>query len=287
MLATHYQAQAHELPATGSIPQEVVSLGGLFYFRYEMAKLKVRLSYGVIPNHVLKDKRLTAKAKGLFAYIQSKPDGWDFSAERIAEEMADGRESVRTGLIELEGIGLLVRNQWQNKATGTFEHGYELFETSSHYPHTDSPTTENPTSDNPTSENPTRNKERDSKKEEVTNINTETHVAIATVPQAFGKEYVNGILEAIEAAHGSVDGKKQEGRQFAHLLAKKLEKGGVPIEKVPDTIRAVIAKAQETGNAFIIGQTTSPKALFQNWAKIGVALKSNHQKSTVLEIPSL
>lgn len=118
--------------------------------------------------------------------------------------------------------------------------------------------------------------------------NTETHVAIATAETAvtFGDPLVNGILEAINEAHGSVDGTKQDGRRFAHLLAQKLRKGGVPPENVSDTIRTVIAAANETGNAYIIGQTTSPKSLYQNWAKIGVALKQK-AKNAVLVVEAL
>jgi len=119
-----------------------------------------------------------------------------------------------------------------------------------------------------------------------TQINTESQVTIVTVakPQEFGKPWVNGILEAIREAHGSVDGTTKDGRIFASNLAKKLEKAGVPIENVPDMVRTVIAKVQETGNAYQIGLTTSPRSLFQNWAKIGVALKTSHKKEEVLNI---
>lgn len=53
-------------------------------------------SFTTVPNSVLNDPRLSWKSKGLWAYIQSKPDGWDFSSERIAKDSADGVESVRS-----------------------------------------------------------------------------------------------------------------------------------------------------------------------------------------------
>lgn len=65
-------------------------------------KISVPDKYGVIPNHILRDKRISLKAKGLWAYIQSKPDNWDFSAERIARECTDGKDGIRSGLKELE-----------------------------------------------------------------------------------------------------------------------------------------------------------------------------------------
>lgn len=75
---------------------------GIFITQNRMAKLKISEQYGVIPNSVLHDAELSLKAKGLYGYIQSKPDGWEFSAERIMNECKDGLESVRAGLRELE-----------------------------------------------------------------------------------------------------------------------------------------------------------------------------------------
>lgn len=55
-----------------------------------------------MPNALLNQSDISLKAKGLFAYIQSKPDGWDFSSERIANDHTDGRDGIRSALKELE-----------------------------------------------------------------------------------------------------------------------------------------------------------------------------------------
>lgn len=68
-----------------------------------MAKLKKQdIGFTQIKNEVLDDKKLSWKAKGLFAYLFSKPDGWDFSSERIKDFAVDGSKSVLAGLKELE-----------------------------------------------------------------------------------------------------------------------------------------------------------------------------------------
>ena len=91
-----------------------------------MAKLKKpNQGWAWIPNTILQNKNLTLKAKGLWAYLNSKPEGWDFSAERIAAEQADGREAVKSALRELENAGLLVRTI-TSKGYATFETTYEL-----------------------------------------------------------------------------------------------------------------------------------------------------------------
>lgn len=70
---------------------------------------KLEVPFTQIANSVLNDKRLSLKAKGLFSYLYSKPDGWDFSSKRIALQSTDGEASVLSGLKELEECGYLVR----------------------------------------------------------------------------------------------------------------------------------------------------------------------------------
>lgn len=70
---------------------------------------KESVGYAQIKNEVLQDKYLSLKAKGMFAYIYSKPDDWDFSGDRMAQENLDGRKSIYSALKELESSGYLER----------------------------------------------------------------------------------------------------------------------------------------------------------------------------------
>jgi hypothetical protein len=76
-----------------------------------MSRLYIKNRYATIPNHILNDNRLSWKAKGLWAYIQSKYDGWDFSIDRICKDSEDGEKATRSGIQELEDAGYLVRTQ--------------------------------------------------------------------------------------------------------------------------------------------------------------------------------
>ena len=73
--------------------------------------IKDKIPFTQVANSVLTDKRLSAKAKGLYAYLYSKPDGWNFAIDRISLEMADGRRSINEGLHELEQLGFLTRKR--------------------------------------------------------------------------------------------------------------------------------------------------------------------------------
>ena len=72
-----------------------------------MSKLQIKNRYAVTPNELLNNKEISLKAKGLFAFLQSKPDNWSFSAEKIALQLKEGVKTVRTTLRELESFGLL------------------------------------------------------------------------------------------------------------------------------------------------------------------------------------
>jgi hypothetical protein len=70
--------------------------------------------FTMIANSVFSDPSLSLKAKGLFGYIYSKPDDWDFAADRIANECSDGVDSVQATLKELQDAGYLVRQRKPN-----------------------------------------------------------------------------------------------------------------------------------------------------------------------------
>ena len=74
-----------------------------------MAKLIIKNRYGIIPNELLNNPDISLKAKGLYGYLQSKPDNWKFSANRISYQNKEGIDAIRRTLQELEGSGYLER----------------------------------------------------------------------------------------------------------------------------------------------------------------------------------
>ena len=72
---------------------------------------KQNVPFTMVSNAVAQDSRLSFKAKGLYLYLYSKPDNWDFALDRITEETADKRDSVMSAIKELEANGLLRRTK--------------------------------------------------------------------------------------------------------------------------------------------------------------------------------
>lgn len=137
------------------------------YYQKHFMKIRIAERFAVIPNSVINDSSLSWKAKGLYAYINSKPDDWDFSSERIAKDSTDWRDSVRSWLKELEDSWYLRRVKTQN-SYWHFDIEYVLYLTPSENPKTEDPRTEIPPQEKP-STNKTRstNKEIQNKRENI------------------------------------------------------------------------------------------------------------------------
>jgi hypothetical protein len=100
-------------------------------------------NYSVINNEFLNSPELSWKAKGILAYLLSKPDGWTARIADLKKKGRNGRDSVRSGMTELEEVGYLFRNV-RKDAKGRFNHETVVYEKPQ------KPATENPSMDNPT-----------------------------------------------------------------------------------------------------------------------------------------
>jgi len=120
-----------------------------------MAKITIKNRYATVPNDLLNSDKISLKAKGLYAFIQSKPDTWDFSVDRISKQIFEGTTVVASALRELESFGYLRRKRFQN-ASGFWLVEYELNEFGN--PDVENPRQENLVSGNPSQENPVSGK---------------------------------------------------------------------------------------------------------------------------------
>ena len=67
--------------------------------------------YTQVVNKLLNNPNISLKAKGLYAYIYSKPDGWDFSSKRMQTQHQDGYRAILAGIKELEDSNYIDREK--------------------------------------------------------------------------------------------------------------------------------------------------------------------------------
>lgn len=72
-----------------------------------------RRRFLVVDKRSIEDRRLSLRAKGLLAYILTKPDDWTIDSTRLATEVDEGRDAIRKAMNELEAAGYLTRHRSQ------------------------------------------------------------------------------------------------------------------------------------------------------------------------------
>ncbi len=122
-----------------------------------MSRLKkIDTPFTQIPNKLL-TSGLTMKAIGIYVFMRSKPDGWNFTLISMAQQMVEGVDAVSSGIKELRNSGWI---EYEKHSDGTGEYflNIEVF----------GKDIEEPKRDNPKLGKPTRisNKDKTSKKKE-------------------------------------------------------------------------------------------------------------------------
>lgn len=77
--------------------------------RFQMNVLKKRESkFTQVSNSFLRDNELSFKAKGLFCYMFSMDDNWNFTLKSIATQQGDGLASITSAMKELKDRGYVI-----------------------------------------------------------------------------------------------------------------------------------------------------------------------------------
>ena len=71
-----------------------------------------------IPNEIVRSNKISLAAKGLYVYICSECEGWEFTYRRMAQETGAGRDAIRGALDELIAAGLIVQGPRVQKPDG-------------------------------------------------------------------------------------------------------------------------------------------------------------------------
>lgn len=93
--------------------------------------------YVMLNKEFLNDTRLTAKAKGILAYLLSLPDDWKIYESEVATHFADGVKSINSGIKELIVYGYIIRNRLRDSKGKFIGYEYCVYEVSTETPKTE------------------------------------------------------------------------------------------------------------------------------------------------------
>lgn len=74
-----------------------------------------RNGYTIIPNGLLPEGKISARAWGVYSYLLSRPEGWDVRASHLATIFKEGRDAIYKALKELVAAGLMELESYRNE----------------------------------------------------------------------------------------------------------------------------------------------------------------------------
>ena len=178
-----------------------------------MAKLRISEWHGIVPNTILNNPWISLKVQWLYAYIQSKPNWWDFSAVRIAKAHTDWIDSVKAWLKSLESIWLLTRTKIRLRS-GLRDREYCLHATSQILTKVENPPMDKPPMVKPSTDNPPIKKTRNSKQDIVNNnknILSKDNIYEQSSSEKINDDFLPGENEVISTTPLPPSGKKEFG----------------------------------------------------------------------------
>ncbi|GEN48923.1 hypothetical protein [Ligilactobacillus pobuzihii] len=135
--------------------------------------------FTTVDNSVVRDERLSWKARGIFFYLWSQSDEWDYFTNEVVRHSPDGLTALRTGLKELEKYGYLARKRTRNEKGQISTSDWIISEK----PYVEKPRIENQHVDNRTL------RTTNLKNKQPEEILTKEHSAFGNAPHAFEKEF--------------------------------------------------------------------------------------------------
>ncbi|MDW4411586.1 DnaD domain protein [Staphylococcus saprophyticus] len=71
-------------------------------------------NFVTVHKNFIHDNNLTFKAKGILLYLLSRPDDWQIYESEILKHTRDGKDSLKSGIKELEEVGYVARTRKRN-----------------------------------------------------------------------------------------------------------------------------------------------------------------------------
>lgn len=212
--------------------------------------------FTVIANSVFKDRRLSAKAKGILVEMLSLPENWDYTLKGLTTLFSDGIDSIRQGIKELEENGYIVRERKRDARGRLGGMEYVIYETpekavENFAPEQSSPANAEPTEDFPVQDDSAEDKamlykelNESRTKESITNESNPYQSITEESPDVMGYD------EARETVKENIE---------YEILSERY-----PVERLDEIVDIASEALCSKRSTFSLGKDTYPYALVKD-----------------------
>lgn len=81
-------------------------------------KIQKQKDFTVVDNWILKDKKISLKARGLYVTVMGLSDDWDLSLSGLEVILKEGKDAIRTAMRELMRHKYVIRESYREPETG-------------------------------------------------------------------------------------------------------------------------------------------------------------------------
>lgn len=115
-------------------------------------------NFTVVSNEIFQRSDVSARAKGIYAYIMTLPDDWDLYKSELYKHFSEGRDAIDKAFKELETLGYIMMEKTKDNKGRFVGWDYRIIESTQNPDPLETRLSENPTSENPQLLNTNNNK---------------------------------------------------------------------------------------------------------------------------------
>lgn len=116
-------------------------------------------NYTIVSNEIFRRDDVSARAKGIYAYIMTLPDDWKLYKSELYTHFTEGRDAIDKAFKELENLGYIMMEKEKDEKGRYIGWDYRIIESIENSDSLKNRLSENPKSENPQLLNTNNNKE--------------------------------------------------------------------------------------------------------------------------------
>jgi len=167
-------------------------------------------NYTIVSNEIFRRPDVSARAKGIYAYIMTLPDDWKLYKSELYKHFSEGRDAIDRAFKELETLGYIMMEKKKDEKGRYVGWDYRIIESIDNSDSLKNRLSENPKSENPKSENPqllSTNSSQRTNKQSTDNIYSEVSEEIIS----YLNEKTSSRFKATKVHKGFIQARLEEG----------------------------------------------------------------------------